>query len=209
MTDGIVVEGLEELIGMLDKLPANARFGASVGMNRTMNEAQDAIRGSLPKNFTLRRALFIERTIYRKPGDDWASKSQLTARVRIHDSRDYLAKFEAGGVKRPREGRSLSVPIDVPRTGADIVSRRYSVPALLDSGKAYVRDGKVWLLSGRGKVKKRTLAYVFKSQVPIRPVLHFVVTGRRVIESRGLENIAGAILIEITRGLTARSGARR
>jgi len=203
----VQVEGLEQLNAALDILPGKAKYATALGMNRTMDEAQTTIRQGLSQKFTLRRATFMERTIYRKPGEDWATKTKLEARVRINEERNHLAKFEDGGQKLPTRGRKmLAVPVEVRRTGAGIVPRSMSPRALLAKGNAYVRDGKLWLLSGRGKMKKRTLAYVFKRSTPIAPVLGFVATATEVIGRRALPNIVGAIEVELARGLTTRSG---
>jgi hypothetical protein len=185
-----------------------ALFAASLGMNRTMNEAQDAIRQGLQWKFTVRRKSFIESTIYRQPGKDFASKTNLQAGVRIHEERNVLAKFEEGGLKLPTGGRkALAIPVGVKRNKNDIVTAANSVKALLASGKAFIKNGKVWQIMGRGKKKTLKLAYVFKKSVPLRPDLHFVATGSKVIMERAVPNIAGAIQIELDRGLTSKSGA--
>lgn len=206
MTD-IVVEGLDEALAGLANMPKQVRFAASVGMERTMNEAQDAIRGSLASKFTLRRELFVKNTIYRKRPDDWSTRDKLEARVRVNDQRNILEKFEAGGTKTPTGGRqALAIPVAVKRNKSDIVTKANSVKALLANKKAYIRDGKVWLLQGRGKIKTRVLAYVFRKSVPIKKTLGFVDTGKRVIGLRALPNILGAIEVELSRGLDVKTG---
>lgn len=206
MTGRLEVVGLDGLEAMLRHLPPNARYGAALGMNRTIDEAQSAIRASLPEKFTLRRKQFVERTVYRKPGEDFATKAKLEARVRIHDERDVLAKHEKGGRKVPREGRALAIPVDVRRTKADVVRKSEGVKALFASGKAFRKGSKVFVTQGRGKKKTLRLAYVFKPSVPIAPALGFERTARAVIARRAEANIAGAIEVELTRGLTTKSG---
>ena len=197
------MEGGAELQAALANLPRKAKFAASVGMNRTIDEAQAEIKRGLPGKFTLRRKAFVEGTIYRKPREDWATKDKLEARVRVHDERDFLSKFEQGGTKSPTRGRqALAIPIAVKRNKNDIVTKANSVKALLAAGKAYVRDGKVWMLKGRGKIKTRVLAYVFRKSVPIKASLRFVETGRQVIDARGAANVAGAIEKELAGGLS-------
>lgn len=210
MSDSQVrIEGLDEVAALLDELPRNALFGASIGLNRTMDEAQAEIRQSLPGHFTLRRKTFVERTIYRKPGEDFATKDRLLGRVRIHDDRDFLAKFEQGGTKTPTRGRrALAVPVDVKRTKTEVISKANQVRALLASGKAFVRGKYVFQVQGRGRNKRLTMAYVFKSSTPLPADLHFEDTGRGVIVRRAVPNLEGAIEVEISRGLTFRSGAK-
>lgn len=177
-----------------DQLP----FAASVGLNRTADEIQVAIRQTLDNKFTLRRKTFIERTIYRKPGEDFASKTKLQARVRVNDERDVLSKFERGGEKRPRQGRALVIPIDVKRNKSDIVPKSQSVRALLDSGKAFVRNGRVWQEVGRGRRKTLRLAYIFKDFVRLPASLGFAETGMHVARTRLEANISGAIAKVVT-----------
>lgn len=106
------VEGAEEINALLAKLPANAKYGAALGMNRTMDEAQAKVKAGLSGKFTLRRKSFIENTIYRKPGQDFATKDKLEARIQVNPERDFLAKFEEGGDKGPTRGRkALGVPV--------------------------------------------------------------------------------------------------
>jgi len=201
------VEGLEEVARLIEQLPRQAKFAASIGINRTMDEAQTAIRGGLANKFSLKRPQFVQNTIYRKPREDWATKDHLAARVRVHDERNQLAKFEEGGPKQPTRGRkAIAIPVQVPRNAAGIVPTSRSPKALLASGKAYSRGGMLWLLTGRGKIKKRVLAYVFRASVPIAPDLQFVETGLRVIANRAVPNIVGAIEVEFARGLVSRSG---
>lgn len=183
-----------------------ARFAASVGLNRTANEVQDGIRAGLPSHFTLRREAFVKNTIYRKPGEDFASKTKLTAGVRINEERNFLAKFEAGGLKEPTGGRRfLAIPVDVKRNKADIVTKANSIRALLASGKAFLKNGRVWLKTGRGG-KQLKLAYVLKPSVKIDPDLRFVETGTRIALERLAPNVLGAIQVEIDRGLTSTNG---
>jgi hypothetical protein len=203
------LEGGEELQAALANLPRQVKFATAVGMNRTIDEAQAEIKAGLSGKFTLRRKAFVEGTIYRKPGKDWATKDKLEARVQVNPDRNVLEKFEAGGTKAPTGGRrALAIPIAVKRNKSDIVTKANSVKALLASKKAYIRDGKVWLLQGRGKIRKRVLAYVFAKAVPLKPTLRFVETGRKVIEARGAANVAGAIEKELAGGLSTGTGAR-
>lgn len=190
----------------LKEFGSRARFAASVGLNRTANEVQDGIRASLNGKFTLRREAFVKNTIYRKPGEDFASKDKLTAGVRVNEERNILAKFEAGGLKTPTGGRRfLAIPIDVKRNKSDIVTRANSIKALLASGKAFLKNGKVWLKTGRGG-KQLKLAYVLKPSVKIEPDLQFVATGTRIALDRLAPNVIGAIQVEIDRGLSTAKG---
>ena len=237
MTDFTMkLEGADEVNALLAKLPANARYGAALGMNRTMDEAQAEIRRGLSGKFTLRRKSFVENTIYRKPGEDWATKDKLEARVQVNADRDQLAKFEEGGDKRPRSGKALGVPViggARPTKGAVVpekfklktlffsqqgllsqarsiagAKKRSGRNALLKaSAKKYVSmNGKVFEIIGTKRAPRLKLLWVFRPSVRIAPKLRFAETGKRVIASRAEPNVSGAIEVEIMRGLTTKSG---
>ena len=232
----VKMEGAEAVLALLAKLPANAKFGAALGMNRTMDEAQTAIKAGLSSRFTLRRKSFVESTVYRKPGVDWATKDKLEARVQVNPDRDQLAKFEEGGTKSPRSGKALGVPViggARPTKGA-LVPDKFKLKAIFfgqqgllaqartiagtkkqssrntllrASVKKYASlNGKVFEIIGTKRAPRLKLLWVFKPSVRIAPRLGFVKTGREVIERRAEANVSGAIEVEITRGLTTKSG---
>lgn len=221
---------------MLRTLPANALFGASVGLNRTANEMQDAIREGLGSRFTLRRKAFIQQTIYRKPGPDgdFATKDRLVAGVRINPERDILAKFEAGGQKTPREGKSIAVPLGARPSANAIVPTKYTLKALFFGQQSFlnqastilstrqrgrrrilvkrtarddvfVRNGIVFQSPANHKGKPKAL-WVFKPATKLPDSLQFVATAFRVARDRLAANVTGAIQLEVTRGLTSKSG---
>ncbi|MFN2316954.1 MAG: hypothetical protein ABR551_14220 [Gemmatimonadales bacterium] len=199
-----------EVEAALKAIPGKAHFGASMGLNRTANEIQDEIRGGLASRFTLRRADFVKKTIYRKPGEDFASKTNLKAAVRIHDDRNFLAKFEKGGRKTPISGKALAIPQGgVRRNKSDIVTKSQSVRSLIESGKAFVKGDAVFQRTGRGKKRRPILAYLFRRSVPIPASLGFEDVARRVADRRLEDNVGGAIALELSRGLTTKSGPSR
>lgn len=239
MSQNVIVgaEGLEEVKRMLDRLPQNARYGAALGINRTVDEAQQAIRDSLPGKFTLRRAAFIRNTVYRKPGQDFATKEKLEGAVRINEERNVLAKYEDGGSKRPRQGGYLAVPVAARPTKGAVVPDRFRLKTLLFASQGrlaqaksilnsrsgarrrrllsrsvaddvFIKDGKVWLAQGKGRSRRMTLMWVFKKATWLPKSLGFVATGSRVMNQRAVANVSGAIEVELSRGLTTRSGPR-
>jgi hypothetical protein len=98
-------------------------FALSRAINKTVDAAQDAVQAALPAEFHLRRAPFIEQTIYRKPGQDFATKTNLAGVVRVNPERNFLAKFEDGGEKQSIAGKSLAVPI-MRQADRDLIIRR-------------------------------------------------------------------------------------
>ncbi len=183
--------------GLTEQLP----FAYSRAINKTVDSAQAAIKTSLPSDFTLRQATFIQNTIYRQPGQDFATKANLVGSVRVNPARDFLAKFEDGGEKRSISGRSLAIPVmrlDAPniiigRSDPLNIKRIMSsiqafggrvVTPRLRKGQLRVKQiGSAFLIkTARGTfVVERTgpgagdtkLLYKFEGEVPIQPQLHF------------------------------------
>jgi hypothetical protein len=104
MNLSVQITGADQVAKALREIGKQAPYALSLALNATANSAQRSIRLNLPGSFTLRKPEYIERTIFRKPSEDFATKSTPRAAVRIHDERDQLAKFEDGGDKRARMG---------------------------------------------------------------------------------------------------------
>lgn len=212
-------EALKRSFRVLGEIAKEIPFAASVGLNRTADEAQQAIRASLSQHFTLRRRAFVESTIYRMPREDFATKATLRAGVRIHPERDFLSKFEEGGVKKPRDGRTLGIPIEARPTKEQLVPPKYQlrtlffgqrstpsrVGTLLGARKgrgrnalvkafegtgAFVRNGRVFLREGKNKLK---LLWVFRPRVPVPASLRFLATANQIASQRAEPNLMGAI----------------
>lgn len=164
-----------------------APFAASVALNQLVNAAQRDIRNRLPGNFMLRRKSFIERTIFRQPGEDFATKTRLQAGLRIHPERDVLAKHEDGGSKRAREGRHVAVPVAAPRTAAGIVKEAYRLKALRGNPKVFRvdRPGGDPIIAeqlGRGRNQRIRVLYLLKRAVWLKPRLGFHETAAATID---------------------------
>jgi hypothetical protein len=203
ITLDVVQEGGTPIAAMISGLASQIPFASSVALNLTANSAQSAVRGSLPGEFTLRRRSFVEQTIYRKPGQDFATKANLVAAVRVNPERDFLAKFQDGGQKTSIAGKSLAVPILRLETPSIIIQRgdpmnvKMLMAAIQVSGGRVLRVGRVSKKNGTITVKRdpnkvflvksakgtfivqRTgpgstkVLYEFQRAVPIKPQLHF------------------------------------
>lgn len=99
------------LAGMISGHASQLPFAYSLGLNKLVNAAQGAVKDSLAGKFTLRQPSFIQNTIYRQPGQDFATKTNLSATVRVDPKRNFLAKFEDGGLKHSRSGKDVAIPI--------------------------------------------------------------------------------------------------
>lgn len=182
--------------GIREQLTAAANdvlFAASAGLNRTADEIQRAEQDSLSQHFTLRKADFIRRTIYRDPSKDFATKRQLAAGVRINPDRDFLAKFEQGGLKTSMRGGFVAVPMGARRNKLDIIPRSARPRALIASGRAFVKNNVLFGKVGRGKSARLIALFEFRKAVMLPASLHFEDTALRVANDRLADNVQGAI----------------
>ncbi len=182
----------------LGDLQRQIPFATAKALNDVANDAQRAIQGGLAQRFTLRRPDFILRTIKRERPADFASKTSLVATVRVDPRRDILAKFEEGGTKAPVSGRAIAIPTSqVRRTKAQLVQKSQRPRALLASGRAFSKDGKLLVRVGRGAKALLRAAYIFKPAVRIPRRLGFVETATATVdrqwESRASEAVARAV----------------
>ncbi len=185
----------------LQAIGRQAPYALSVALNNTANAVQSAVRDSLSDRFTLRRKTFVENTIYRQSGVDWATKTKPQATVRVRDTPDskgrvpdFLAQHEDGGTKTPRDGRSIAIPLPgARRNKGDIVTVANRPRALLAKKQAFRKDDLLLKRTGRGKRAKLTALFVFKRSVRIRPRLGMEATAERVVPDVW-ERIAGAAI---------------
>ncbi len=189
----------------LAEIGRQAPFAMAKTLNATANAAQEAVREGLESKgaFTLRRPEFVLRTIYRKPGQDFASKKNLRAVVRVHPERDFLAQHEEAGRKVPTSGRTVAIPLDaVKPTESSVVPRRLRPSALRSnaqvrrittpSGEYLVRNR---FGRGRGGLRgwRTEFLYRLQTSVPLRGRLGFVRTASETIDAR----FVGIALVEI------------
>lgn len=190
------ITGQADVKKMLQEIGRQAPYALSVALNSTANAVQQEIRKTLPTSFSMRKPEFISRTIYRKPGEDFATKAKTSAAVRVNDDpkRDHLAKFEEGGDKRPTSGSAVAIPLPgVRRNKSDVITTA-NRPKALKGKKGIVRLGNVIFKStGRGKGKRLTALYLLKRSVRIRPVLHFDATARTVIDREWKQHAEAAV----------------
>ena len=126
----IRVEGVDAIKAALREIGAKAPRALTLTLNKLADDGQKAVQDSLPKSFTMRRADFVKRTIYRK-GDDFATNGRPVARFGVNPERNILAKFEESGSKVPMSGRSVAVPLQgVKPTAMTIVPKRMRPAAL-------------------------------------------------------------------------------
>ena len=79
-------------------------FAIVLGLTRTAKAGEEAVQEGLSDRFTIRRRSFLEKGIVIDP----ATKAVPEASIISRD--DFLARHELGGIKRPRQGKSLAIP---------------------------------------------------------------------------------------------------
>lgn len=161
-----------------DQLP----FAVSQALNDIAKEFQRRQVRAMRRGFTTRNRLFTERAVK----IDFANKRQslIQAVVRIAPpgsprTADIWAKFEDGGVKRPR-GRALAVPVGIRRLKSGRVPDRFRPKALeLAGGRGrlgtYVVPGVgIFQRKRRGRYRRRgKLLYLFIQSARVRAALAF------------------------------------
>lgn len=201
----MTVRDSELVRGALTEIGRQAPFAMAKALNATANAAQTDVRNKLGsgRQFTLRRRDFVLRTIYRQPGQDFATKGVLRAVVRVHPEDDFLAQHEEAGRKVATSGRSVAVPLyGVKPTEETVVPTRLRPSALLSDPrvrrvKTPTGDYLVRNVSGRGRGRLRgwrtEFLYRLQPSVPLRPRLGFIANATETIDKR----FVGIALVEI------------
>lgn len=202
----ITIEGGESLTAALAACRQRAPAAMAKALNDTANSAQTRVRDGLASRFTLRRPDFMLRTIYRKPGQDFATTQQQQAAVGINPERNYFAKFEDGGRKTARSGRDVAIPLPaVKRNKADVVTAANRPKGLL--GKPGVRKvvtpHGTWIVQEKRKYKgmgaRTEFLYKLQPDVPIRPMLGFVQTVNDAVASTFEGHAVRAITVALVK----------
>ena len=126
----ITVTGQDAVKAAMREIGAKAPRALTLTLNKLADLGQQAVRDGLDKRFTIRRSEFVKNTIYRK-GADFATNARPQARFGVNPERDQLARFEVSGVKTPRSGGSLAIPLPaVKPTAMTVVPKRMRPAAL-------------------------------------------------------------------------------
>lgn len=104
------------LVGVLRQFP----FAVANSLNRVAFHFRDVQRDAMRSRFIIRRPWVLQGV--QVPTGAKATKDKARVTIEVEQQREFLAKFERGGIKRPRDGRSLAVPED------DTFSRTRVVP---------------------------------------------------------------------------------
>lgn len=188
----IRVEGVDAIKAALKEIGRKAPRALTLTLNKLADDGQQAVQASLPKSFTMRRAEFVKRTIYRK-GEDFATNARPQARFGVNPAQDFLAKFEESGLKVPRSGRSVAVPLQgVKPTIGTLVPKRMRPAALLTNPQVrkVVTANGVFLVknvqgkgSGRRTGWRTDFLYKLVPSVRITARLGFHDTAKKAIDA--------------------------
>ena len=169
-------------------------FAMSKAVNDAAFRAREQVQAENRLSFTIRRPWVLQ---------GWKVKTStkrdhpIRSLLYLDPTRDFLAKFEEGGVKAGRSGKALTVHIEARQGKLGIVPKLLSVRNL--NLRAHrTAGGKIQLKGNRGTFVVRTAAntlilqrkhgetktlYVFKRTVPIPASLHFYQTARQWVEA--------------------------
>jgi hypothetical protein len=188
----IRVEGVDAIKAAMREIGAKAPRALTLTLNKLADDGQRAVQDSLPRSFTMRRADFVKRTIYRK-GDDFATNGRPVARFGVNPERNFLAKFEESGIKTPMSGRSVAVPLQgVKPTSMTVVPNRMRPAALRTNEqvrKVVTSNGTFLVKNVQGKGKGRLTGwrtdflYKLVPSVRITARLGFLETATRTIDA--------------------------
>lgn len=182
-------------------LAKQVNFATATALNQLANAGQKAQREVVQRNFTLRQEAFILRTVYRMPGEDFATKQKLVSAYRIDPRHDYLAPFEQAHEKHAIQGKDyVAIPLpDLRKTKKGLVPKSLFPSAFkpwVDKGEVAFGARRTFIVptqsgnrvllqrfgGSRGKHGVRAL-YLFVHSVHITERLHFEETARAVARS--------------------------
>lgn len=193
-------------------------FALSLALNRTANDGQQAVRNRIQggRGFTIRSdssRQFLLRQVRRNPGQDFATKRDLVARLRIQNTQkpgpSLLSLVDQGGVRGSRfvlspvtRGNNLPIPVRRSASGAVPRSTYPGRLNLTQRGKTLRGDrrtfvvntkgGDTLLLQRYGKRKIRTL-FVLERQATVRARNFFAPAVESVAGTRFNQNLTEAM----------------
>lgn len=97
-------------------------FATMKSLNECATLFQAAEQREIQNSFIIRRPWVLQGVKIER--SDFATKQKLSVKIKVDHERDFLNKFEEGGVRTPiGNSRALAVPVNVRRTKAQIISK--------------------------------------------------------------------------------------
>lgn len=171
---------------MADQFP----FAISKTINATALDFQRFQRLHQRNVFEVRRAAFVDRSVKIKP---FARKTSLEAVVTVDPPggqarADILTKFEPGGRKTAKDGRSVAVPFEAGRTKKGIIRKgeRPRSFAFRKAGRVFKGKRRTFMIPGVGIFRRLgsesvALVYLLVRSVPIPKSLRFIANAKKVV----------------------------
>jgi hypothetical protein len=177
-----------------EEIVKQINFGTVVGLTRTALQGQEAVRGALRGNFTLRGTWFEQQNRFGIKTKR-ATPRDMTAEIMTRA--DWLLKHETGQDKTSIQGHSIAVPTDQVRRNKRLIIPRGQRPLGLGT-KAFVLQTKHGPVLAqritRGKRKGVIILYGLERKVKIQKKSVFYEPIDKVVRRRGQENIEKGIM---------------
>ena len=186
------ITGHDDIRKALQEIGRKAPKALVLTLNKLADDGQKSVQGTLAKSFTLRRAEYVTKTIFRK-GDDFATQSRPRAAYGVNPERNILAKFEENSIKAPISGRSIAIPLSAVKPTRDsVVSKGLRLSTLRTDPKVRritTPNGTFLVKEKRGgKVKgvkfgaRTDLLYKLVPSVRLSARLNFHATAKRSLD---------------------------
>lgn len=177
----IVKDNIKDVTRSLTRVQRRQIPFATVGaLNSTAFAAQREIKRQLPRKFILRNRWTESGVQVRK-----ANKRNMTATVLMGRGREYMARQEEGGIKRPH-GQHLAVPSAVRRSKRQKITKAKRPSAVLAKPRTFKATigGQPGIYQRRGRKRgPLKLLYALERQVRIRPRFGFKKTAGGVAKN--------------------------
>jgi hypothetical protein len=188
----IKLTGHEEVRAALKEIGKLAPRALTLTLNKLADDGQKAVQGTLATSFTLRRADYVTKTIFRK-GEDFATQSRPRAAYGVNPERNILAKFEENSIKAPISGRSIAVPLSaVKPTRESVVSKGLRISTLrtdpkvrritTPNGTFLVKEKRAGKVKGVKLGARTDLLYKLVPSVRLTARLNFHATAKRSLD---------------------------
>jgi hypothetical protein len=173
-----------------------APFALSLAVNNVTKDAQVDLKAGVQSRFILRRPDFVLREAAKIT--KFSTKADPHAIIQVSDKADFLAKFEDGGTKSPRDGRAIAIPLNVRRSKTDIIPKSQRPPALYASksaqaGRVFSKSGLLLQRVGRGARAAIRVLYVWKSSVKVDARLQFKKTANNAVDKQWTKRALEAV----------------